>query len=219
VSTYKITAINMFLVAHGQLKGLARALTIFLAAIGLQACSNDLSKSGAKEILEKQSLGYVEARISKEYDHWLATNRGVEMGIGGLKWGEGGWNGNIDTEFNGIMLDRMQKDGWIDVKTKQGIAMDPMPVKVISPLKKLSEYIRDDNAGSFSVLVLKLEFDDITRIAMINDSTALVEFSAKWSLSPFASYMSKDIDAFSGNKVSLSRHFRRYDDGWRLVDE
>jgi hypothetical protein len=185
-------------------------LTIFSLLI-LQACSKDLSRSQAEEIINDKPafrLSYtLKLALLGRGDQYLKTER---------------------------MIRELANDGYVSIKTtdwKRGqegyagqIAINNHSYLSITPEERLIPLISDQEdskrIGLIRIPTGERMVDQITGISKINETTALVKYKPKLVLNEIGEIYLKHFPEFVQPELNYSEEqsvvFRMNDDGWKL---
>lgn len=211
------------------MKKLSIAL-ILLFVFGLISCniSKELSRGKAEEILSKGDYGYIGGSLPK------SLNEGFQMGTSGgnepnlVSQAEKdieGWVGKQKTIYA-----KLEEKGFIKYNVwrgKQGQRPPGFPRAQISMVDymyvfvqfnmeatdKLKPYIISSDNYFYKVKVADIIFDKITGVTKISDNEASVEFTLKIKDTPLKGL----VDESDTPNLNRSADFRKYDDGWRIV--
>jgi hypothetical protein len=208
-------------------------LLMGFSTISCNTKSKELSREKAAEILNKVNYGYLEGAIP------VAVTEAFQMGVG--EAGEASntsyasqaeqdsraWISKITSS-----LEKLKSDGFITIDIWEGPQGSRPPgfnpaqrsmvdymyrwVQIrIDATDKLKPYIINSDMMNTRVRVIDMVFDKITGVTKTSDNDAGVEFALK----PINTPLYGIVSATPSNNQMLNRSvtFRRYDDGWRLV--
>ena len=209
-------------------------LWIFLSGILLVSCSKDLSRDKAAEILSTIKYGYSEGSIPSAYE------KSIQMSVGEcsqlIDYPE--QRAKEEQEYkewkSSIIpyLDKLKSEGLITYELwegPQGVrppGSNPAQASIVdcayrfnkisvNPTEKLNPYIiSTDRFSGIRVRLVDFVFDKITGIQKNSDTDVIVEFTVKPAPTPLNNLVKANNNNF---QQSRSASFRKYDDGWRLV--
>ena len=206
--------------------------TIFL----LPACSQDLSRSEAEDLLKnkiEEVMLYGELKLGKTYRLGTDTDREALDRPAAVLFC--GFSDNdcderkvIWSRFNlnslKEVIETWKAEGWINYEQKgstRGYSSKSRtsdgkfyPVFHVARTEKLNQYITGDR----KIAIAKIIFDKVTGVTMLDNNTAKVTYITKLEPTEAGKYIIKGIDQSKSNPEK-SIHLRRYDDGWRIEKE
>lgn len=203
--------------------------TIFL----LPACSQDLSRSEAEDLLKnktEETMLYGWLHLSSKYipdrkDSWnpsITSPNCTQLNFSCLERNKAVWS-RMDLNSEKEAIEKWESEGWVSLEKNgsaifYGVAGYPQGVRYpqfrVSRTEKLKQHITKYD----TIAIAKITFDKVTGVTMLDNNTAKVTYITKLEPTEAGKFMIKGIDQ-NKSIPEESVHLRRYDDGWRIEKE